>query len=139
MKRIVLISCVSKKRTTRAKAAELYTSTLFKYNLQYARQLNPDVIFILSAKYGLLALNDEVDPYDATLNKMAAGERKAWAAKVIKQLQIHSDLQRDHFIILAGERYRQYLLPHLASYKIPLKGLPIGKQLQYLKQQVRGE
>ena len=83
MKRLVLISCASKKRATRAKAAELYISTLFELNLQYARRLKPDAILILSAKHGLLALNDEIEPYDVTLNEMGANERKAWANKVV--------------------------------------------------------
>ena len=139
MKRVVLISCVSKKLTSRARAKELYTSTLFKFNLQYARKLNPDSICILSAKYGLLGLNDEVEPYDVMLNKMPANERKSWANNVVEQLKRYFDPTQDHFIILAGERYRQYLLPHLSSYEIPLKGLPIGKQLQYLKRQVHDE
>jgi hypothetical protein len=136
---VVLISCVSKKRSRKARAAELYTSTWFKRSLQYARKLKPDSIFILSAKYGLVGLDEEIEPYDVTLNRMRAGERKAWASRVLDQLKRNFDLQRDHFIILAGERYRQYLLPHLASYEIPLKGLPIGKQLQYLKRQVGDE
>ncbi len=38
-KKIVLISCVSKKLAHRAKAKELYISTLFKLNLKYATQL----------------------------------------------------------------------------------------------------
>ena len=115
------------------------TLNLLTLNLQYARKLKPYAIFILSAKHGLLALEDEIEPYDVTLNMMGANERKAWANKVIDQLQVHADLQHDHFIILAGERYRQYLPPHLASYAVPLKGLPIGKQLQYLKKQVHNE
>jgi hypothetical protein len=139
VKKIVLISCVSKKRTVKSRAAELYTSTLFKLNLQYAEKLNPDAIFILSAKHGLVALDDEIAPYDVTLSKMRADERKIWANKVIEQLRLHADLQHDHFIVLAGERYRQYLLPRLLSYEIPLKKLLIGKQLQYLKKQVRDE
>ncbi len=138
MKKVALIPCVSKKRSSRARAVELYTSTLFKLSLQYARKLSPDRILILSAKYGLVDLDEEIEPYDMTLNKMRAGERKAWAGKVIEQLKRDFDLQHDHFIILAGERYRQYLLPHLASYEIPLKGLPIGKQLQFLKRQGGG-
>lgn len=139
MKKIVLISCVSKKRAVKSRAAELYTSTLFKLNLQYARKLKPDAIFILSAKHGLIALDDEIEPYDVTLNKMRANERKVWANKMIEQLRLHADLQHDHFIVLAGERYRQYLLPRLLSYEIPLEKLRIGKQLQYLKKQVRDE
>jgi hypothetical protein len=139
MKKIVLISCVSTKRAVKSKAAELYISTLFKLNLQYARKLKPDAIFILSAKYGLVALDDEIEPYDVTLNKMRVDEKKSWANQVLGQLKLQTDLQNDHFIILAGERYRQYLLPHLKFREIPLKGLPIGKQLQYLKKQMCNE
>ena len=139
MKRVVMISCVSKKLDTRARAAELYTSTLFRLNLQYARTLEPDAFFILSAKHGLLALDDEIEPYDIMLNKMPSRARKAWANKVIAQLQEHSDLEHDQFIFLAGERYREYLVPHLSSYEIPLQGLPIGKQLQFLKERLPNE
>ena len=139
MNQIALISCVSKKRSSASKAADLYTSALFKLNLQYARQLNPDDIYILSAKYGLVALDDEIEPYDVTLNTMGVTERKAWANKVIEQLASRCDLQQDHFIILAGERYRQYLLPHLSSYEIPLQGLRIGEQLQFLKRRISND
>lgn len=52
-KKIGLISCVSKKLNCKTKAKDLYTSPLFKYSLAYARKLNPDKIYILSAKYGL--------------------------------------------------------------------------------------
>jgi hypothetical protein len=45
----VLISCVSQKLEHRAKAKDLYVSTLFRYNLQYAMSMNADRIFILSA------------------------------------------------------------------------------------------
>ena len=133
MKNIVLISCVSKKRAVKSKAPDLYISTLFKLSLQYARKLKPDAIFILSAKYGLVSLNEEIEPYNVTLNMMSAKERKEWADKVIEQLIMCADLQEDHFTILAGERYRQYLLPHLHHRDIPLEGLSIGKQLQLLK------
>jgi hypothetical protein len=130
---------VSKKQAVKSRAAELYTSKLFKLNLQYARKLKPDAIFILSARHGLVALDDEIEPYNVTLNEMRVDERKVWANKIIEQLQLHADLQHDHFIVLAGELYRQYLLPHLSSYEIPLKKLRIGKQLRYLKKQARDE
>ena len=131
--KIVLISCVNKKLSKKATAKDLYISNLFKLNLNYAKKLNPDKIFILSAKYGLLEIDDEITPYDVTLNNMSAKDRKCWADGVIKQLKSKCDLKNDHFIILAGYRYRQYLISELASYEIPLKGLPIGKQLQYLR------
>ncbi|MFH2102152.1 MAG: DUF6884 domain-containing protein [Chloroflexota bacterium] len=132
MKKIVLISCVSKKRPYRSKAKDLYISALFKKNLAYARRLNPDAIYILSAKYGLLGLETEIEPYDLTLNNMPAGEIRKWAQSVLRQLADVADIRRDHFIFLAGMKYRKYLLPHLAWYDIPMEGLSIGKQLQFL-------
>jgi len=63
------------------------------------------------------------------------------AKEYAKNLRLggYADLQRDHFIILAGERYRHFLLPHLTFCEVPLKGLRIGEQLQYLKKQVCDE
>lgn len=131
MKKIVLVSCVSKKRAHPAKAEAIYVSPLFLGSLRHAKGLKPDRIFILSAKYGLLDLGAEIAPYDTTLKKMSSAEVKAWAEGILEQLRTVADLQKDHFIFLAGEKYRKYLLPHLASYEIPLQGLGIGKQLQY--------
>jgi len=51
---------------------------------------------------------------------------------VISQIKKVADLERDHFVILAGDRYRKYLVPHLTSYDVPLEGLRIGEQLQRL-------
>jgi hypothetical protein len=104
--------------------------------MKYAKKLNPDVIYILSAKYGLLNLDDEIPPYNETLNNMGVRERKLWADMIVKQLKEFTDLQCDHFTLLAGNKYREYILPHLTSYEVPLEGLTIGKQLQYLKNEL---
>ena len=136
MKRIVLISCVSKKLTNRAKAKDLYMSPLFKYCLGYAQSLNPNDIFILSAKHGLLDLEKVIDPYEQTLNTMRSKEVKEWANGVLNQLNKVADLKKDEFMFLAGQRYRKYLVPHIANFQIPLEGLGIGKQLKSLKQKL---
>jgi len=117
----------------------LYISPLFQMNLNYAQQFLPQEVFVLSAKYGLVRLDEEIEPYDVTLNKMSARKRRNWAARVVSQLQEHCDLENDHFVILAGQKYRQYLLPYLNSYEVPLAGLPIGKQLQFLKEKTARE
>lgn len=132
MKRIILISCANKKEPQRARAEELYDSPLFKKCLQYARRQKPDKVFILSAKHGLLELDEEIEPYDITLNNLTSGQVTAWADGVLQQLEKHADFQRDRFILLAGERYRKYPALYLASCEIPLLGMPIGKQLQFL-------
>jgi cytoplasmic iron level regulating protein YaaA (DUF328/UPF0246 family) len=135
MKKIVLISCASQKRSHRSKAKDLYISALFKKSLAYASRLNPDAIYILSAKYGLLDLETEINPYNLALNTKSAGEVRSWADSVLQRLRQVANLQEDHFIFLAGMKYRKYLLPHLRSYEIPFEGLPIGKQLQALSRQ----
>jgi cytoplasmic iron level regulating protein YaaA (DUF328/UPF0246 family) len=139
MKKIILISCVSKKLENTAKAKDLYTSPLFKRNLQYAESLNPDMIFILSAKYGLLGLNDEIEPYNFTLNDLDSAEIKEWADEVFEQIQRVSDTEKDEFVFLAGNNYRKFLVPHLKYYSVPMQGLAIGKQLQWLANKIRNE
>ena len=70
-----------------------------------------------------------------TLNTMKADEVKAWAHKVIEELKAKVDLDNDEIIFLAGKKYRKHLTPHIANFSVPMQGLRIGKQLQYLKQQ----
>lgn len=136
MAKVVLIPCVSKKLNRKTKARDLYISPFFKKNLRYARFLNPDKIFILSAKYGLLKLDEVIGPYDKTLNKMPSKEVKEWANSVLNQLRKVSNLNEDEFTFLAGNNYRKFLLPHIKHYEIPMEGLAIGKQLKWLKERV---
>ena len=134
MAKIVLVSCASKKLSYGAKAKDLYISPLFSYNLAYAESLKPDAIFILSAKHGLLDLEKEIEPYNKTLNKMPSKEVKEWAEGVLFQLSKVVNVNEDEIVFLAGEKYRKYLVPHITNYKVPLRGLGIGKQLKYLKE-----
>lgn len=129
---IVFISCVKSKRQTSCAAQDMYVSPLFKRMLKYARTLNPNKIFILSAEYGLLQLDDVINPYEKTLINMKVHERKIWANCVLEQLRKEADLQSDRFVILAGSLYRENLIPHMAHCEVPMKGLAFGKQLQWL-------
>ena len=137
MAKVVLISCASKKLPHKAKAKDLYISPLFKMNLKLAKSFNPNRAFILSAKHGLIDLDREVEPYDKILNKIHSAEKKKWANNVLYELRRVADLNNDEFIFLAGENYRKYLIPHIKNYKIPLRGLSIGKQLKYLKERIK--
>jgi hypothetical protein len=132
MKKVVLVSCVSKKLTKPAKAEELYISDLFKKNLAYAKSLKPRAIYILSAKHGLVPLAQVLTPYNQTLNTMGVARRRAWADKVLAQMRGKVDTS-DEIVFLAGEKYRQYLAPHFKHARVPMKSLGIGKQLSFLK------
>jgi len=133
MAKIALISCVKRKLNHRAKAEDIYNSPLFKMSMNYARSLNPDEIYILSAKYGLLDLEKKIEPYNLTLNKMPKKKREEWAEKVVRQLEDVTDIQKDEFIFLASQRYREYIIHSVKNYSVPMAGLSIGLQLGFLK------
>lgn len=134
---IVCISCVKSKRPQACIAENMYTSPLFQGMLAYAKSLNPQKIFILSAKYGLLAMDDMIEPYEKTLKNMTKGEKKAWADAVLTRLRKETDLAKDQFIFLAGLPYRENLIPHINNYQVPMKGMPFGRQLQWLGEQFK--
>jgi hypothetical protein len=135
MKQIVIISCVKSKRDRRSKASDLYISPLFTKMLKYAKAQVPSQIFILSAEHGLLELDDEIEPYEKTLNTMKKAERQQWAAKVLSQLRTKTDLQSDEFIFLAGKKYWELLTPHIRLSRLPLGNLRMGPRLAWLTEQ----
>ena len=138
MNKYVLISCCKTKAKGKMPASELYISNLFKKSMAYAKSLKPTKIFILSAKHGLLELDDPISTYDETLNSKKSDERKKWANKVIQKLTIKTDLNKDEFIFLAGMKYRQYLLPHIKRHKIPMLGISLFEQPKWLQENTHG-
>lgn len=130
---IVFLSCVSQKRDYPCQAQEIYISDLFKKSLSYARTLNPDKIYILSAKYGVLELTDIVHPYNLTLNKMSEQDRKRWAYRCYLQLKNKNINFDEEAIFLCGKNYNKYLIRKFRNGKYPLKHLGIGKQLGFYK------
>jgi len=134
MKNVALISCVKSKKTNKLIVSDLYTSTLFKYNLAYAKKIGSDEIYILSALHGLLRLDEQIEPYEKTLNKMRKAERLECSKKVISQLKELCSIDNTNFTILAGVKYREYILPHLNEYSIPFEGVRFGEQLKQLKE-----
>jgi hypothetical protein len=63
---------------------------------------------------------------------MGVGQIRAWAGGVVSQLAAVADLKRDRFVFLAGDKYRKFLVPHLTNCEVPMQGLTIGRQLQFL-------
>lgn len=144
--RIALVSCVSKKLAAPAKAAELYTSDLFRKSRTYAER-NADRWLILSAAHGVVAPTTELAPYDVTLSKMNAAEVRAWGLRVARQLEVEVarmaeaagvELRDVKLVILAGERYCSFRTAFevrcpAVNVSAPLAGLAIGERLSFLK------
>lgn len=133
---VYLVSCVSQKREHACAARDLYTSDWFCKARRYA-EASECPWFILSAEYGLVPPDQVVTPYERTLNTMRVADRRAWAERVARQLaEAVPDLS--YVVFLAGERYREFLTEHLAgrgvAVSVPMEGLRIGEQLNWLGQ-----
>lgn len=137
MKHIALIACASNKLDEPAPARELYQSALFRKSLSYVREvLEPDSAFVLSAKHHVLPLDQVVEPYDLTLNEMSAAQVHEWSRRVLEQLTTVANPEEDRFTVLAGRKYRKHLIPELVNVDVPMEGLRIGEQLQFLTEVV---
>ena len=138
MAHIVLVACARTKRLTPSPAKDLYTSPLFMKSRAVAEGYSGNW-YILSAKHGVLRPDEVVHPYDQTLLSMKKGERNAWAVRVYDVLRQVSQ-PTDTITFLAGCHYREDLqqLLEKAGYTInvPMLGLSIGRQLQWLNSQL---
>lgn len=85
--KIGLVSCSKAKKGHICSAREMYSeSNTFRLSLEYLEK-TCDKIFILSAKHGLLDLEDTIQPYDETLVEKPVAERRKWADEVILKLK----------------------------------------------------
>ena len=136
--RIGLVGCVKSKRGSAAPAADLYTSALFHGRRRWV-EASCSRWYILSAKHGLVSPDQMLDPYDETLTTKGRGERRAWADRVLAQLQnALADIGRYDFEIHAGAAYTDYglrsgLVSAGATITLPTEGLGLGRQLAFYK------
>lgn len=128
-----LVSCVGQKASAPTEAVALYTSDWFKKARGYV-EASGAPWFILSAEYGLVHPRTVIAPYKKTLNRMGVAERRAWASRVIGQMQVQLP-HCDEIVVFAGARYREFLMGYLQrraqQVVVPLEGLRIGEQLSW--------
>lgn len=137
---LYLVSCVKTKRNAPAPAKDLYVSPWFRKARAWVDGTG-DPWRILSAKYGLVHPDEEIRPYEQTLNAMTVKDRRAWAEGVLAGIEICLD-DVDTVVFLAGQRYREFLEPTLRgrglTVCVPMIGLSQGRQMQWLNARVHG-
>ena len=135
---LCLVSCVSRKRLSPAPAKALYISDWFIKSRQVVK-MEGWRWFILSAKYGLVDPDRQIEPYEKTLNNMSTVERRSWSSEVWKALERHLDGVRT-VVFLAGQKYREDLEWRLRGrgieVRVPMEGLRIGEQLACLNRRL---
>lgn len=133
-RRIGLVGCVKTKAPGRAPAADLYTSALFR-GRRRAVESRCDRWFVLSAKHGLIEPTRLVAPYDVTLVRASAGQRRRWAERVLDQIdEAVGSVRGMTFEIHAGSAYSDWglvagLRERGARVVQPARGLGLGEQL----------
>lgn len=131
---IVFLSCTKSKLKGAHLAKDIYSSPLFNKSYQYAQSLKPDKILILSAKYGVLELDDVISDYEETLNSKPDRHIKQWSYNVCKQLESKGISYNEEVMFLTGENYHKYIKLKFVNKHIPLQGLSLGRRLQRLNQ-----
>lgn len=134
---LVIISCGGKKATTSQPASLMYLGPYFKVCLKYARTLTTDDhIRILSSKYGLLPLAQEISRYEMRItDKEAISDAELRRQAVSQGLVDESDV-----IIIAGNSYTTKALKIWPVAQTPLKGKgKMGEQMKYMNQQIELE
>lgn len=131
----VLVGCVKSKGTVATRAADLYTSELFRRRRSYAESTALPW-FILSAEHGLLRPETVVAPYDRALADQPAEYRAAWAWWVAVKLDGElGDVNGRRVEIHAGSAYidalREPLRKRSCAIDSPLQGLRFGEQLAW--------
>ena len=128
------MSCVGRKQVIAAPAKDLYRSNWFVKARAYAEAVSSQW-FILSAKHGLVQPDEVILPYEQTLNTMTISDRRNWAHRVQRQMDPRM-LNAALIIVLAGSRYREFLMDYLRhralTVEVPMAGLRIGDQLKWL-------
>jgi hypothetical protein len=134
--RIGLVGCVKRKLGHAAPAADLYISPLFRGRCAYVGR-SCERWLVLSALHGALRPDVVLEPYDVTLNDASRAERRAWASRVLGQLESElGSLRGLTFEIHAGANYTDWglvegLQERGATVDQPLAGLSLGQQLAF--------
>jgi len=138
MKTIVLLMCGKNKLCKKAKAKDLYTSPRFKKSIEYAKILaDYSNIYVLSAKHGLLEMEQEISPYDQSIYEMTELEKEQWADMVFDSLNKVTNIKQDKYIFLTDDDYSENIILFLNNIELPLKDIPQDKHIDYFKEKLK--
>jgi hypothetical protein len=117
----IIITCGKKKIPQKAKAIDLYTGSYFIAMRDWARiQVEKDEnIYILSARYGLINAETEIEPYEQKLGEVGSVSRET-----VKN-QLSDEITKKEIWFVGGKAYKDFLIPLIPN----LKTLPAFNQM----------
>ena len=151
---VALIGCGKEKRQGTWPAGQLYSGSLFRATLAHAlRHYDRDNVFILSAKYGIVGLDEPIASYDRRIDDLSNDLLFRWGTYVVGKLEdwIKRNCEPGsplNITIYAGSAYVRALTEHPDfeahvhgktplyqwRWRNPLKGMRIDSRLAWLAQ-----
>jgi hypothetical protein len=102
---LVLVSCVKSKLAHAAPARALYEPSAWFRKVRGIIEASGSRWFVLSSRYGLVRPDDEIAPYDYTLNTLGVAERQGWATDVLRKLLPEVETTGvNRVVMFAGDR-----------------------------------
>ncbi|MBY8879659.1 DUF6884 domain-containing protein [Actinacidiphila acidipaludis] len=131
---LIVIPCGARKLDHRARAADLYIGSYHRACRRAAEALRPDHLLILSARHGLLGLDDEIEPYDT-----AHGAEGSVTADVLRDQAVRRGIaELDPVVALGGARHVALVAAVWPHARTPLNGTRgMGEQIARLSAMAR--
>ena len=136
---LIITGCTKRKlgcdKRVKAPAKDMYQGTLFKKVRQYAEIMKFQYL-IISAKYGLLHPDDEIEGYNAVLKTKQDIERiRPGVEKELKTtLSSYNGI-----VVIAGEKYRRVLVNLLDDRFVFIKSVGIGDLVSIVGKAIPGK
>lgn len=83
---VIILGCVSSKRSGPAKAKDLYIAPMFAKRRRYAESTGKPW-FIFSAEHGIIDPEVEIAPYDVAMSRLPVDDLRAKGARAADQLE----------------------------------------------------
>jgi len=139
--KIALVGCGNAKNPGVLPAREKYSSNYFSLKRGYGEVVCDDW-YILSAKYGLLDPDREIDDYDVSIDDLTDAGKMNWAESICDDLEpVIEEIDEIH--LLLGSSYldplNEKLKPLVANHDVELvypfeETSGIGEQMGLLKE-----
>lgn len=139
--KVALVGCGARKRPGSHAARDLYTGSLFRAAFAHAER-TADEVYIVSALWGLVAPDAQLEAYERALDALSKPEREAWADRIVSDLAERFAGLSVRIAIYAGAAYADELEEairrrvtdlRIDSFAVPLEGLPLGRRLAWFK------
>jgi hypothetical protein len=125
---VVVVPCGAAKRPRRTTAGDMYTGGYHRACRRYAVRFGADRILVLSARHGLLDLDEPIDPYELRMGQPGSVTTAAIRRQAERLAVASADV-----VLLGGRAYVERAAPVWPQARTPLAHVGgIGRQLAVL-------